>query len=370
MSRFRFELATEADDADLRRVLAETPMEGRIAVAFRREPSWFVAAAIDGHQRQVVACRDVESGRIVGFGCRSIRTLYVDGRPQCVGYLSSLRLLEAHRNRGLIARGYAFFRRLHNDGQTPYYLTTIADGNVTALNVLTSGRAGLPHYIPAGLYHTLAIPLVQYNGVAATPGVSIRRGVPADVPAIVRFLAAHGPRRQFFPLVQEGDLRDPSGPWRGLAIEDLWLAFCGAELAGVLGTWDQHAYKQSVVTGYHGTLAWLRPALNAWWSLRGYPQLPAPGDSLRFRVAALPVVRDDSPAIFAALLCRAVADLAGGNCTHLLVGLHERDPLLPAVERRSATRFTTHLYLVSWDDDDEIRAIISRRVPYLEPGTL
>jgi hypothetical protein len=370
MSRFRFELATEADDADLRHVLAETPMQGRIAVAFRREPSWFAAAAIDGNQRQVVACRDVESGRIVGFGCRSIRTLYVDGQPQSVGYLSSLRLLKAFRNRGLIARGYAFFRRLHGDGLAPYYLTTIAQGNLTALNVLTSGRAGLPQYIPAGQYHTLAVPVAKRNGLAMTEGVTIRRATSADVPAIVRFLRTHGPRRQFFPVVEEREFAAQSGPWLGLAIEDLWLAWRGSELAGVFGTWDQHAYKQSVVTSYHGPLAWLRPALNVCWSLRGSPRLPAPGEPLRFRVAALPVVRDDRPEIFEALLSRAAVSLAGGNCSHLLIGLHERDPLLTVAQRHSATCFATHLFLVAWDDSDEVRAVINRRAPYLELGTL
>ena len=46
MSRYRFDLATEADDAALRRVLADTPMPGRIAVSFRREPSYFAAGRL------------------------------------------------------------------------------------------------------------------------------------------------------------------------------------------------------------------------------------------------------------------------------------------------------------------------------------
>jgi hypothetical protein len=42
---------------------------------------------------------------VVGFGCRSVNTCYVNGKPMPVGYLSSLRLLREHRNLGLIARG-------------------------------------------------------------------------------------------------------------------------------------------------------------------------------------------------------------------------------------------------------------------------
>ena len=161
MNRYRFELAGPADDADLRRVLAATPMAGNIAVAFHREPSYFAGARVEGRFRQIVACRDTESGRVVGFGVRSASPRYVNGRPESVGYLSTLRLLGEHRNRGLVARGYAFFRRLHADGLARLYLTTIAEGNTTALTQLTSGRAGLPAYHDAGRYHTAAIPLTR-----------------------------------------------------------------------------------------------------------------------------------------------------------------------------------------------------------------
>src|SRR5579864_209997 len=158
MGRYRVELAAEPDDADLRHILAQTPMPGNIAVSFRREPNYFAGAEVDGHFRQVVAGRDLDTGRLIGFGSRSIRRLYLNGEPADVGYLSALRLLPEHRNLGLLARGYAYFRKLHGDGRTPIYLTTIAEGNDRALELLTSGRAGLPAYHPAGRYHTLAIP--------------------------------------------------------------------------------------------------------------------------------------------------------------------------------------------------------------------
>src|SRR5262245_12270492 len=190
MSRYRFDFATEADDADLRRVLAETPMPGRIAVSFRREPSYFGAAAVDGRFRQVVAAHDLDSGRIVGFGSRSVSQRYVNGLPTPIGYLSSLRLLEGHRNRGLLARGYAHFRRLHADGRAPVYLTTIAEGNTLALRLLTSGRAGLPRYHPDGRFLTAAIswrghrpPVPRIETIS--PAVHIRPATVGDLPDIM-----------------------------------------------------------------------------------------------------------------------------------------------------------------------------------------
>ena len=60
------------------------------------------------------------------------------------------------------------FRKLHEDGRAPLYLTTIAEGNETALKVLTSGRAGLP-IVPRRW------PLPHDRGRAAATGAALRR---------------------------------------------------------------------------------------------------------------------------------------------------------------------------------------------------
>src|SRR5438874_393944 len=79
--RYEFQLASRADDAQLRAILAATPMPGRVSVSFRREPSFFDAAAVEGDFHQVVVCRDRREDRIVGFGCRGVRDRFVNGRP-------------------------------------------------------------------------------------------------------------------------------------------------------------------------------------------------------------------------------------------------------------------------------------------------
>ncbi len=278
MSRFQFELAQPADDAELRRITAATPMPGRIAVSFRREPSWFAAAVVDGYFRQVVACRDRATGRLVGFGCRSVRRLHVNGRPCDVGYLSSLRALPEGRNLGLVARGYAFFRRLHEDGRAAFYLSTIAEGNETALSVLTSGRAGLPSYQAVGRYHTVAVTLPRRQPrPVVLPGVTIRTARAGDLPAVLEFMATAGARRQFFPRYGPDDFLSAGGQLRGIELERLWLAERGGRLVGTLAGWDQHAFRQSVVHGYSGGVRWLRPLYNVVQHVRGLPGLPRLG---------------------------------------------------------------------------------------------
>ncbi len=45
---FSFELARPADDLALRKLLAETPMPGRITVSFERQPNYFMGCSIMG----------------------------------------------------------------------------------------------------------------------------------------------------------------------------------------------------------------------------------------------------------------------------------------------------------------------------------
>lgn len=370
MSRYRFELATPEDDADLRHVLAATPMSGRIAVAFRREPSWFSGAVVDGRFRQAIACRDLRTGRIIGFGCRSIRDVYVNGQPASVGYLSSLRVLPEHRNLGLVARGYAFLRELHGDGRVPFYLTTIAAGNRTALDVLTSGRAGLPMYHPAGAYHTIAIALPRRQRRTTRGAVAVRPARPEDLPAILDFLAAAGSRRQFFPRLEANDFLSSEGLMRSLSLDKMLLAEREGRLVGTLAAWDQHDYRQSVVHAYHGCLRWLRPLYNTWAWLRGRPGLPRPGSDFHYLTGALPVGTNDEDDVFATLLEGLRDRSSGGPWTHLLIGLHEADPLLRVAQRYQGTDYVTHVFLASWPDGEKARAAVDGRPPYLEAGSL
>jgi hypothetical protein len=138
----------------------------------------------------------------------------------------------------------------------------------------------------------------------------------------------------------------------------------------MLAGWDQHAFRQSVVHGYSGWMCWLRPLYNAGQHLRGLPGLPAPGQPLHCLTAALPLVANDDPNVFAALIAALFRQRAGRTWSHVLFGLHERDPLLSVARRFEAARYTTLLLLVGWQDSDAARAALDQRPVYLEIGSL
>jgi hypothetical protein len=47
-------LATPTDDAALRQLLRDNPMPGNISLSYEREPSYFLAARVDGPLSQTI----------------------------------------------------------------------------------------------------------------------------------------------------------------------------------------------------------------------------------------------------------------------------------------------------------------------------
>lgn len=373
MSRFTFDLATPADDGQLRELLSATPMAGSVCVAFAREPSYFGAAAVDGRIVQVGVARDDDLGRIIGMGSRSISQRQVNGRRVDVGYLGGLRLRGDYRGHaGLLARGYRFLRELHQDHRTPFYLTTIAADNDQATSLLTSGRAGLPVYHAIGNFQTLLISPARGASadVPSSADIVVRPAQAADRDAILAFINTETASRQFFPVYEPADLFSETGLLKGLQPADVLLAFRAGQLVGTLGCWDQRRFKQVVVHHYEGWLRRLRPVHNAWARFRHQPVLPPAGTALRMRLAAIPVVINDDRDVFHQLLVTMLRQMSARDERLLLLGLHESDPLLPVARQYSGRVYSTRLYVVYWPASAPDVAQLTRRVPYLELGAL
>jgi hypothetical protein len=169
------------------------------------------------------------------------------------------------------------------------------------------------------------------------------------------------------------DFLSPHGMMRGLSLDQILLAEQNGRLVGTLAAWDQHEYRQSVVSAYHGGLRWFRLLYNIGACSLGRPALPRPGDSFHYVIGALPVVAEDEQSVFTALLEGLLDRLAGGASTHILIGLHEADRLMHVLKRYQVACYLTHLFLVSWPVEDpgkEFRTFLNGRVPYLEGGSL
>lgn len=360
--------AEPTDDAELRRLMRETAMEGSVRLAFAREPSFFHAAGVEGETETIVAREP--SGRVVALFSRSVRACWVAGEPRKLAYLSALRIAPEYRfRRSLLRAGFGWVRRLQEadsaQGALPYAITTIVSDNAPAKRLLEAGLPGLPRYQPLTEMVTLAAPTwrVRYRPV---PGLEVRQATEADQGEIVAALGRWGRRHAFCPVWSEATLSHPER-CRDLALTDFVLACRKGRVVGCVALWDQQSFKQSLVHGYQGALGWVRRGVNVAAPVLGLPRLPEPGEPLRHAyLSHLAVDGDDADA------ARAVVgfahDLARprayGYLTTMLASGH---PLLPALQRLlRPLEYRSTLYLASWSE----RLEAPTALPHLEVAVL
>ncbi len=363
-SRFEIAVATPADDRELRDLLRNSPVPGPISVTFEREPSFHNSCQVRG-DFQVGVGRDRTTGKILGLGSRSVAPGFINGQPTQLGYLADLRLEQKHRGGTLIARGYRFLRQLHEDGRTRLYTTMIFSENHAALTTIASGRAGLPRYYDQGTIHC---PGLNIRGIRASinPGCEIVRGCPHLLPEIVECLNRNNSRRQFAPVHVAAMFRNR---WRDFRIEDFHVAVRGSKVVGVVGCWDQSAFKQTRIVGYDSRLRWRVSLGNTFRHLTRAPRYPKAGEEVPYFYLSFIAIDDDNLGIFRALLRSAYNAAVGRGFLYAILALHERDPLLPALRDYSLTPFYGRLFCVSFDDGEDLVSELDGRVPYMEAST-
>jgi hypothetical protein len=375
--RYRFNIATPADEADIRRLLAASPVPGSVALTYEREPDYFLGCGTMGSFYQVGVCRHVPDGQLAGLSCRATRPMFVNGQIEEVGYLGQLRIAREHQGRGVLAGAFRTLREWHCDGRVAGYITTIIADNRVAEGVLVRHpRRHFPAYRPLAQVYSLALvlarrPWLRRRGpTPETAGVRISRGDCATLGEIVAFLNRCGAARQFFPAYSEADFSD-SPLTLDFDVRDFVLARRDGAIVGVLGLWDQSRYKQTVVHAYSRTLRWLRPAYNLAAGIFGARPLPQPGEHLHYAYASFCCVADDDPAVFAALLWQVYQMAAARGYTYLLLGLTDADPLLAVARRYPHLSYVSRLYTVDWPDDPPgLYERLDGRIPYVELAAL
>ena len=349
--RLTFDLAGPDDNEALQALLRDTPMDGAIEVAFLREGDFFPAADMQGPFVQVLAARSGE--RLVGLATRAVRPAFVDGEVRELGYLGDLRLHPDFRGTLAVARGYRYLRDLHADGRTDLYTTVIVADNRTALSTIAANRADLPRYTDLGRVLTPVMYLRRKKPLFETDVV---RGSRELLPAIVDKLNEN--RLQFAPVYREDDF--VTGRFPGFRVEDFYLLRRGGRLAGVMGTWDQSSFRQTVVTAYHGWLGRLRPLVN----LLRRPPLPDPGTRLAFFYLAF-IASDDVEA-YRSLVRFVYNHHVGSGYTHFTTALHEDDPRRRVFDAYRATPFAGRLHTVTFGATPRLDG----RLPWVEAALL
>ena len=367
-SRFCFELATPEDSQELLEILEGAPFEGKISLCYTRRPDAYRSLKKEGADVAIVVCRDLKQRRIVGFGACVIRTLLVNGNAANVGYLFGLRMRpEYFKKYPMLHHGYEFLHTLHKEQGVSFYITTILEENRYVQKLLEEHRPFMPTYQPFGMYEVYVLKTKVTPTSSSFANINLRQATQNDLFALLRFLSENGRNYQFFPVIEEQDLR--AGRISGITVEDFYL-LCGVQneilATGVL--WDQRTYKQYLVKSYGGLLKLLYP-FSRLFPLFGFPALPAPGSILNFSTLSFWAVKGNNPELFRHFLDSIVS--LSGEYPFFLIGVHERHPLRDMLQKRPHISYKSKLYLVSWNEQQEyVDKLDHHMVPYLECGML
>jgi hypothetical protein len=363
--RFDFKWASADDEPDIRALVGSVPMPGTVSVRFAREPDYFLGATIMGDPCDVLVARHRPDGKLAGIAFRAERRAFLNGQEAQLGYIGQIRVAPDFQGNWLVHRGAKWFKDASPSGLL--YVGVIASENPRARELLVGAR------LPEGLLATHVCGLtsctilLRQQRLPRVPGVDVQPGSIETLEEIVTFLRQHGPRRQLFPAYT---LEDFTGGerLRGLRPQDIMVARRGTEIVGVMGVWDQGAYKQDIVNSYGVGLRRLRPLYNLFARLLGAQPLTPPGEAIPLAFAACICVAEDNQDVMRALLNACVQNARNRGKAFLMLGLADNDPLLPYVRRNIHIPYHSELYVVSWDEDPA--NLLDGRIPYIEIATL
>ncbi|MBN2684996.1 MAG: hypothetical protein JXR40_06930 [Pontiellaceae bacterium] len=362
----RFILAQPEHEAQLRAIVRAESMPGRIRVTYAREPDFFHGLGIQGTFNQVVAAE--ENGKVIGFGCRSIRPMFINGNVIDFGYLSGLRSTPDAKRRLGLARGYRTFRDLHADGRCPGYISTIIEGNSEAVKTIASGRAGMPHYKDLGECYTYALALKRREKSNPHPTIRTRMLRTGEEPLAIETLRTLGQRYQFFPALNENDFG--STLLRDLPVTQFLIAETTDGPCGIAAVWNQSAFKQHRIHAYSPGMRRLKPLINLGLKSAGFSALPSPGEPLYHAYFCFAAVKDNDPQIMRTLIHSARALSAQAGFSHLLIGFHENNPAARGVHGMAKSIYRSRLFFVGWEQELEAFAQLDDRIPYFDPAIL
>lgn len=352
----RIREATLADEPALR-ALTEVEMPGAIRMAFRQTPDFFAAEVVRGETRLGVLTDD--SDAVLGCGARVVRRAWFDGAWRRTGYYCTLRATPSGRNARAVVTAYRWAREVERADPLAVITSTVMSGNVHARRLLTSRRLALPAYLDAGGIVSFAATAKALRRLQAErAGSEVVSATVVGEAALRAFYAEGTDHQPLFPA-----LPDPLPP--GLSPSDFIVIRRDGKIVAAAALWDQGPFRQVRITGYAPWLRMVRPLANLGLSPLGYPELPSPGEDLRFRYLAFRKIcgEGDLPRL---LLAAAGSRLESGEC--LAFALHERDRLLEDLKGLRAIRTASRLYTLSHDANPH--PVDFGGVPYVEAAML
>ncbi|AWH87837.1 N-acetyltransferase [Limnobaculum parvum] len=307
-----FHTASPSHNASLLQLLEENAMQGAIDMVMTRRPDYFSNLHYFGKEYPVLA---EERDRIVGMCQLTKHKGFINGQPQQLGYLNSLRISHGYRNRiRVLKSGFDYLKQHLSPPQ--YCYTSIASDNTTARKLLEKENSGLPRYHFLGELNTLAISTRRGRNLGLWQNITSDQ-----YPEVVAFYHRQAIRYQLSPQLSVEWLINSGLP--------VWGYRMNGELQACAVLWNQQAFKQVIALHYHSIWRTIRPVYNGYASLMKRIVLPPEQQALDQSFFAFFAIADQQNML-------ALIDDALSRCTTrvLTFGLASSHPMLNAVIKR------------------------------------
>lgn len=360
MPRFIAQKALPEHSAELCDLFA-TPMQGSISIATLRQPDYFLGSKVQGEVPEVFLGIDSETKTIALAGNTGKRRVFINGQVMPIAYFCDLRILPAYQRGTLLPRVYKYVK----ENLLPaieYAQTIIVADNKAAIDALTSGRAGLPKYLPFRDLFTYSVSL-RTRLPKIGHEFRVRRAGKGDIETMQKFLLAQKGQKHFLNYYDFSRL-GVDDFYRDLKIEDFYLAFQGKKLVGMVGCWLQKNFKQTKIHSYATSIQLMRPLINTFAKLTGGIRLPKAGSELNYFNVFCLLVEDNIPLIAQTLLWHLIRDKRDLGFDYCLATLDTTDPLNEAFNSLNHRIFKGKHFLITFGKD--IRNQFDSRPLYFE----
>ena len=328
----RLEMACAQDAPGIAALLA-APMPGAVQLALVPSVNSCMPRNEMALRHHALVARGAD-GNILAHGSRSVRRLWLGGKPRWVGYLGGLRrdtsLAGAGRS---LAHGLAQLALTRADDEAEHDFTAILTANHQARRVLEGGLRGAPTYHHIGDFRTWICASKTLASAKPPVGWSIGKLRSDEISTVQRLVDDHA--RNYALVVCVAD-----------AVDDWLVLRRGDQPVGCVRLWDRREDQRVMVVRYAQVLGRLRTLANVALRVTRRPTLPVPGTALELGYLAHWTCPEIDPAIVCALLA-AVARLAiERGCDSLAMGLNLKHPCASVVDAFPAWRLNSRLYAV------------------------
>ncbi|HJK89359.1 MAG TPA: hypothetical protein RMH85_31135 [Polyangiaceae bacterium LLY-WYZ-15_(1-7)] len=336
-------------------LFAAVSMDGDLRLSVERHPDYFALYDLEHDPEEQHVRAFEKDGEVEGVAAFLARDALLGGERVRTAYMSDLRFSDALRGGKVLGKVFAPEMRLAREATgAELFYTVVFDGNGAAQKALVKRDPRWPDkplYRPLRRFDITSVLLAHPPLPRLRRPYRVTRARAEDMDEVLAFLQRDQRGRPFGYVLDEGRFERRLRDWPRFGAESFYLARDGqGRLAGVTATWDAFDVKRYRVRAYRGAMKRIRRAWDLAAPLLGGTKLPAPGELLRYAYLTHLCVPSEDPAVLAALLDAAYADLRGTGLCFLMLYLEREDPLRAALRGYLTSAMPATFYVVCAPD--------------------